>query len=294
MEYKNNNLSPLPFYGSIDRQNARRWWMYGRIYPLFCGRKLLPFQIRTGVSYASQYIANPQVELYKIVNGQSVYLGSVPALADMIRTENVGGELYIYYSATASIIDDLFNHNGQYYIKLVIGTPPSAVLEYYSEVFTYVVNTSDYLKVEWWDVEDFVTDAGTILYHNDYKNFLYLQAEVAKPEYIFEEEGEDRDGYFFPIKQISEKRYKFNFLASEYLCDVMRLIRLSDYVRITNNGVTYWADSFLITPEWEREGDVASVAAQFETNTVCKKLGRGYIVPDAGDFNEDYNNDYSK
>ncbi len=42
----NNNLSVLPFYTSLDQQNARKWWIYNRVYPLYCPAGfLLPFQI---------------------------------------------------------------------------------------------------------------------------------------------------------------------------------------------------------------------------------------------------------
>ena len=121
-------------------------------------------------------------------------------------------------------------------------------------------------------------DAGTIVYKNPaFKNILYLDSALAKPEYPFEEEGESRDGYFFPIKQISEKRYRFAFFASEYLLDVMRFIRMADYAEIEWHGQKYPLDTFLITPEWENNGDVASVEAQFDTATVAKKIGVGYI-----------------
>ena len=106
-------------------------------------------------------------------------------------------------------------------------------------------------------------DAGTIVYKytngTQFRNVLYLQADIAKPEYPFEEEGETRDGYFFPIKQISEKHYRFSFLASEYLLDVMRFIRMADYAHIEKNGQIYKLDTFLITPDWEDNGDVAAV-----------------------------------
>ena len=118
-----------------------------------------------------------------------------------------------------------------------------------------------------------------------------MDADIAKPEYIFEDESEERDGYTFPIKQISEKRYKFSFLASEYLLDVMRFIRMADFVQITYQGKTFLPDSFLITPEWEKEGDVAVVKAEFDTDTVVKKLGLGYLRPTGGDFNVDYGPD---
>ena len=43
----NNNLSVLPWYDSINRQNHRRDYAYGNIYQLITpDRKLLPFQIR--------------------------------------------------------------------------------------------------------------------------------------------------------------------------------------------------------------------------------------------------------
>ena len=137
-------------------------------------------------------------------------------------------------------------------------------------------------------------DAGAIVYKNPaFHNVLYLDSDLAKPEYPFEEEGETRDGYFFPIKQISEKHYRFKFFASEYLLDVMRFIRMADYARITYHGQTYELDTFLITPEWEDNGDIASVEAEFDTATVAKKIGRGYVVPTGGDFNDDFNNDFN-
>ena len=112
------------------------------------------------------------------------------------------------------------------------------------------------------------------------------------PDYEFEEEGEERDGYFFPEKQISEKTYKFSFLAPEYLCDVMRLIRLSDIVQVTDKyGHLYNVDSFLIEPKWQQQGNLANVECEFQTDTVVKKIGRGYINGHA-DFNGDFNNDF--
>ena len=179
--------------------------------------------------------------------------------------------------------------NGQYYAVMSDG-----VETWYSEIFTVVNDIQPYLKIEWWDNEDFVMDAGTIVYKNPaFKNVLYLQSDLAKPEYPFEEEGETRDGYFFPTKQISEKRYRFNFLASEYLLDVMRFIRMADFAEIEYHGQRYSLDTFLITPEWEDNGDVAAVEAVFDTATVAKKIGVGYIKSQRGDFNDDFNSDYN-
>ena len=189
-----------------------------------------------------------------------------------------GGQLPVFTSM----------NNGQYYAKINDGYD-----NYYSEIFTVVNDIEPYLKITWWDVDDFTMDAGTIVYRNPaFKNVLYLQSDLAKPEYPFEEEGETRDGYFFPTKQISEKRYRFNFLASEYLLDVMRFIRMADFAEIEYHGQRYSLDTFLITPEWEDNGDVASVEAVFDTATVAKKIGLGYIKAQRGDFNDDFNNGF--
>lgn len=180
--------------------------------------------------------------------------------------------------------------DGIYYMTISDG-----VQTWFSEMFTIVQDMTPYLKIEWWDVENFVFDAGQIVYRNpSFRNRLYFCTEVGKPEYQFDEEGENRDGYYFPLKQISEKTYKCTVLAPEYLCDVMRFIRMADYVRITDKyGREYAVDTFLITPKWQTQGDLASVEIEFETNTVAKKIGKGYTLRNMGDFNDDFNDDFN-
>ena len=251
----NNNLSVLPWYTSIEQQNARKWWVYGRVYPLFTPAGYIPpFQLMV-----------PHVESISVGSTllMDVYPGMLPAITSL--------------------------NNGRYYLVTTINS-----IQYYSEIFTVVNDIEPYLKITWWDKDDFTMDAGTIVYTNpDYKNVLYLDSDIAKPEYRFEEEGETRDGYFFPIKLISEKRYRFNFLAPEYLLDVMRFIRMADYAEIDYHGQHYSLDTFLITPEWESQGDVAAVEAVFDTATVAKKIGLGFTKALRGDYNDDYNNDYN-
>lgn len=280
----NNNLSVLPWYTSIEQQNARKWWIYGKIYPLFTPAGfLLPFQIirthRTGttISYFRIYTKDGAL-VQSLTPGEMGF--------SIVSFANLGYDV-IVFPGQLPVLTQM--DNGQYYAVLNDG-----VETWYSEMFTVVNDIQPYLKLEWWDTENFVMDAGTIVYKNPaFKNVLYLCADIAKPEYPFEEEGETRDGYFFPVKQISEKRYHFSFLASEYLLDVMRFVRMADYARITKNGQIYSLDTFLITPEWEDNGDVASVDAEFDTATVAKKIGRGYIQTTGGDFNNDYNDDFN-
>lgn len=278
----------MPWYTSIDQQNARKWWVYDRVYPLFTPAGfLLPFQIL--LPYRS-VPAMTQCVLYD-ANDDSIVDSSVKSKLDETgftfkQFQSLGYTVAVYAGGLPAFTT---MNNGRYYLKITInGTA------YYSEIFTVVNDIAPYLKIEWWDVEDFVMDAGVIAYTEPaFKNVLYLQADIAKPEYQFEEEGASRDGYFYPTKQISEKRYRFSFLASEYLLDVMRFIRMADYARITKNGQVYSLDTFLITPEWDANGDIATVDAEFDTATVAKKIGVGYIKAQRGDFNADFNDDFN-
>jgi len=392
----NNNLSVLPWYRSIEEQNAKKWWIYGKVYPLFTPASfLLPFQITReplrdydvlqepvdtweGYCPMEDFIENRggfTMSSFSIVGQKAIRVENIPSVAPLSGgwananlmdsednfigyfSEELGegehfsgiwelpeGATYINIAVddTSSVYflgdtpspllsAELYNRdgeqigsnfinnltdagciikaltgsdvivfpgllpvflnmkNGQYYIKL-----SDKENTWYSEVFTVVNDIEPYLKLEWWDVEDFVMDAGTIVYRNpSFRNVVYLPVDIAKPEYQFEEEGETRDGYFFSTKQISEKRYKFTFLAPEYLLDVLRFVRMSDFVQITKNGKLYKVDTFLFTPEWEGNGDVAKVDVQFDTDTVAKKIGLGYIAQNTGDFNDDFNDDFN-
>ena len=283
---QNNNISVLPFYTSIDEQNHRKSYAYGKIYPLFApADMLLPFQIIRNTR------ANDvtSVVLYDKTGKQvaDITTNMKETGLQIVRFQSFRYDVILYPSILPMPLNQL---DGIYYISVSDG-----VQTWYSEMFTVVQDVSAYLKIQWWDVENLVFDAGQIVYTEpNYKNTLYLCTELGKPEYEFEEDGEERDGYFFPEKQISVKTYKCTILAPEYLCDVMRFIRMADYIHITDKyGREYDCDTFLITPKWETQGDLASVEIEFKTNTVVKKIGRGYILGNKGDFNEDFNTDFN-
>ena len=281
----NNNLSVLPWYDSIERQNARKWWVYNKVYPLFTPAGfMLPFQVMR------EHRTN-EIVSFRIYKRDNSLVGDFTQVLKEtgLKVVNPIGAREIDVIVYSGLLPAFTKFaNGQYYAVMSDG-----VQTWYSEMFTIVNDISGYLKLEWWDVDDFYMDEGVIIYKSPlFRNKLYLCADIAKPEYIFEEDGETRDGYFFPAKQISEKRYHFTFLASEYLLDVMRFVRMADYAQITKNEQVYKLDTFLISPEWEDNGDVASVDAEFDTATVAKKIGRGFVTTTNGDFNNDYNNDF--
>lgn len=282
----NNNISVLPFYTNINEQNHRKSYAYGEVYPLFCqAGLLLPFQIQR--THRDNTIT--QVSLYRKDGTyvSSLQFSMIEAGLTIVPFTALGYDIILFPAIFP--ISSIVMFDGQHYLTLTDG-----VETWYSEVFTIVQDMSPYLKIEWYNDENLVFDGGQFVFNNPrFHNFLYFATEVGKPEYTFEEEGESRDGFFFPEKQLSEKRYKCTILAPEYLCDVMRLIRMCDHVRVTDKyGRIYDCDTFLITPDWQEQGDLASVEIEFETDTVVKKIGRGYTVPSGMDFNNDYNNDY--
>ena len=266
----NNNFSVLPFYTDIELQNHRKSYAYGDIYPLFTPANfILPFQIMRP-SRNSTSIG--WVRLYDI-NGKQIADITTRMREtglQIVRFPDYGIDVIVY---PGTLPYSTNTNDGIYYLSLYDGARI-----YYSEMFTVKNNIS-----------------GIIVYKNpNFKNRLYFCAEIGKPEYTFEEDGENRDGYYFFSKQLSEKTYKFTILAPEYICDVIRLIRMADYIQITDKyNQIYNCDTFLITPEWQGTGNLASVDVEYETATVVKKIGRGKIVTNLGDFNDDFNDDFN-
>jgi len=285
----NNNLSVLPFYPDEKYQDFRKSYAYGDIYPLYTPpNKLLPFQIVR----PTQTGFNPTAIIRRVnkvgLVGDIVLDITQTLLQGGLRVDRFPALGYDVISYPGIFPFPTNMEQGQYYLGFHDGYNRSV-----SDVFTVAYGVESYLKIEWWDTDNMTFEGGAIDYKVPFKNFVYLCAQLGKPEYTFEEEGEDRDGFFFPEKQLSEKRYKFQFLAPEYLCDALRVVRMADYVKITSNGLTYDCDTFLITVKWQTQGNLASVEAEFECDTVIKKIGRGVVPTNLGDFNDDFNNDFN-
>lgn len=192
----------------------------------------------------------------------------------------IGTKDYLFPSYGLAVRVDM--PEGQYYIKASDGERT-----WYSDVFTVfsLLNEADYLRIQWWNDSDWEMADGTIIpsaSNMGNNNDVFLKAQIAKPEYRYEEEGETRDGVFYPSKQISTKVYRFAFFAPEYLLDVLRLVPMADHVVVTScpGGILerdYEPSQILLTPTWEAEGDLAAVAVEMQTDTIAKKLGLAYI-----------------
>lgn len=261
-----NSLMALPFYTNREEQHHRLPYVYGNIYPLLCGQDaLLPFQIVTESDISNFRARLMDKDDNEVVSNFDQYIGNA-----MEFVESDGKYIALYKGAG---LDEVIPA-GTFYIEITLSNGAT----YYSELFTTVCSTDGLIKIEWRDFAPFASDDHYIYYDNDYTNRIYVKSDLGKPEYTFEEEGEERDGFFFPEKQLSTKTYRFSFLAPEYLCDALRMLRMSEDVFITDQyGNRYSADSILVTPEWLDSGDLANVSVEFTSNSVVKKLGIGYL-----------------
>lgn len=278
----NNNYSVLPFYTDMEMQFRYLTYSYGAIFPLFCPKNMYPcFQIVLPEGSDEPKLKVDDVKKIRMYlmnkDGSTVREMSIsPDLrTSSVDVNGVTRYIILELGETVHTADHYILPIGQYYIKLqdLINN-----VTYYSDFITIVDSVDDYLKVEWRNLDNLIGDSAIILYKKgslEYRNVVYLPTQLGKPDYQFEEEGENRDGHFFPTKQVSYKKYKAVFEACEYLLDVMRLIRLADIVTVTDPyGTQFQADTFLVTPQWLEQGDLASVTLEMTSNTVVRRCGK--------------------
>lgn len=282
MKLVNNNISPLPFYDNIALQNHRKDYAFGQVYPLITYRNmLLPFQVVLASGTSISW-----VRLYNFNTGKFIDI-STSIKENGLKLVSYTGFKVLKYPGILPIVE--IKHEGLYYLAISI----SDLGTIYSDVFTVTNKVDDYLLLEYYNSYNFELKNGIVDFSDNFKFKCYLNTQVGKPEYDFEEEATERMGYTFIESQVSKKIYKFTFLAPEYLCDALRIVRLCDNKQITSKLQTYDLTTFSMEPEWEDQGDLASVECEFETDTVIANIGRYTPELLGGDFNNDFNNDFN-
>ncbi len=281
MKLVNNNISPLPFYDNIALQNHRKDYAFGQVYPLITYKNmLLPFQVVLASGTSISW-----VKLYDFNTGK--YIDITRSMKENgLTIKSYTGFKLLKYPGTLPIVE--IKHEGLYYLQIQV----NGLGILYSDVFTVCNKVDDYLLLEYSNSYNFELKNGIVDFSDNFKFRCYLNTQIGKPEYDFEEEATERMGYTFIESQVSKKIYKFTFLAPEYLCDALRIVRLCENKKITSKLQIYDLTTFNMEPEWEDQGDLAVVECEFETDTVIANIG-GYEPKLArGDFNNDYNNDY--
>lgn len=281
MKLVNNNISPLPFYDSLALQNHRKDYAYGQVYQLITYRNmLLPFQV-----VLSNGTSVGWVRLYNFNTGKYIEITDSMKENGLVIKPFTGFVL-LKYPGTLPIVE--IKYEGLYYLAIYI----NGLGTIYSDLFTVTNRISDYLLIEYSNSYNFELKNGIVDFSDNFAFKCYLNTQVGKPEYNFEEESTKRLGYIYVESQVSKKTYKFNVIVPEYICDALRIVRLCDNKIIRCKDGEYEAITFEMEAEWQTQGDLASVTCEFETDNVIANIGG--FVPDklGGDYNNDYDEDF--
>lgn len=302
----NNNLSPLPFYDEESFQNHRKDYAFGNIYPLICPlRRVLPFQFIYKAGSQDITVGTPIITWLDEENSHISHEVPLNISWKALEVTDTTNTSIGFYKGDTDLPE--INREGRAYIKIEINNT-----FIYSEIITFVSDISNYLRIDYKNSYPFtfgVYDNRQIIFKkveqdDDFivsvTNFMfrvYLCSQLGKPEYVFEESAVERMGYSFIESQVSKKIYKFNFLAPEFLCDALRIIRLCDYKKLYSKGITYNMLNFEMAVEWQEQGDIANVECSFEADTIIANIGGYTDVLDEdinnGNFNLDFNEDYN-
>ncbi len=255
--FLNNSFNILPWYDSLEKQSSKKWYAFGQSWPLLCPKgAILPFQF---VCEALEVTSN--IQAVNVNTNEITDLGVAPSVIQGSQPNST------YYVVKLASVTVPALPVGIYYLRF------NTSLGYlYSEEITIIDDSSECIKIQYWNEDTLNFASGEINFADNFKFEFYIRSTIGKPEYEFEEELTKRLGYKFIESQTSNKVYKFAFVAPEYICDAMRLIRLCDYVKLTTKFDSYNALSFAYEPKWQDQGDLAAVDVEFDTDCIIQKL----------------------
>lgn len=282
----NNNTSILAWYSAQSYQQHRKSYAQGQVWPLVCEHyKLPPFQVKRDTLVATPI--SSLVITHIDTNATYDITGAITTAGLNIQAFT-GYDLVVYPAQTA--MTDITFPEGQYDAVMTDGTNT-----WYSERFFMRAYVADLIKIDFWHNTPFAVPDYHISYSDPFRNFVYLNSEVNRPEYVEEEEVEERDGHVFPIFMTSYKLFRIvGVVLPEYMCDVLRLAWMHTNVTVYSDGITYNTDSFrVIFDEWSKPGHLCPITIEFRTDTVVTKTGYVEDENDGGDYDQtDYNNDH--
>lgn len=273
------NVGPLAFYDSVKKQHHNKPYAFGQMWPLIVDFGKVPaFQFIANPSWASSTGSAPEfVALVRVdENGNEIWTERPEVLKEAITA--IGYETHTIYMShdldNLSLIGKTNNtiESGCYYI--VVGD--SLGNTYYSDIFAYKSNLTDAIRLEYSNSYNLRIGDKELLFDGSirpFKPYIYIDAQLGRPEYKFEEEVVSRLGYEYIESQVSKKVYKFNFVAQEYLIDALRIIRLCDNKKCTFEGEEYEMLVFDFEADWKEQGDLATVNASFEVDNIIANIG---------------------
>lgn len=261
-----NNFSPLAFRKKESKATYEKWYAFGKNYAIpASANTLTPFQF-TELNIS---VFDPDTIEVEAVNEETGEVTKTGVYVSFDVMPEHGGVLYVSpgkNSFSEALPQGTYRARFSIHDEVYISTPFC--------VIPGIETSSKYLLIEYWNDEKIAYPDGFITTgaNNDFRYQMYVPATICKPKYEFEEELTKRAGYKFLELQTSTKVYAFTFVAPEFICDAMRLIRLSDYIRISHDGEYYNALNFEFDVDWQEQLYLAAVDCQFETDSIIQKL----------------------
>ena len=254
---------PLRFYDAVEKQDRFKDHATTKRFHQYTDATHLPeFQINVASGVSSSTI--------NIVS----LAGTSATITPTVYYVPFSAFTYLIYDRTSTVNLSV----GDYYLDITAGSD-----HFYSEVFT-VADITDKTILTYYNTYDL----GGIDYTNgteaQYKNTLIIDAILAKPEYIIEEEAvEDGEGNQLITFQRSVKLFKMWFYAPEYIVDAVALIGLHDFVSIwvhygTSEQETGSIYDFTMTAEWMESKGLAKVTCEFRDTPIIKTTCSDPIV----------------
>lgn len=262
-----NNFSPLAFREKSMKATYKKWYAYGKEFALpFSTTELPPFQF-TVTNLPS--FDPTTVEVFLVNEATGVRTGT----GIKIKVDTMDEHNSVLYVSPGSNVYAKSVEPGVYRAEFAIPEGETYVSTPICVTDGIETNTN-FVKLEYWNDEKLAYPNGFVTTgtDNDFKFQMYIPTTFFKPKYEFEEEITKRAGYKFLELQTCNKVFGFNFLAPEYICDALRLVRLSDYIRFSHDGEYYNALNFEYNPDWQDNGYLAAIECQFETDTIIQKL----------------------
>lgn len=262
-----NNFSPLAFREKSMKATYKKWYAYGKEFALpFSTTELPPFQF-TVTNLPS--FDPTTVEVFLVNEATGVRTGT----GIKIKVDTMDEHNSVLYVSPGSNVYAKSVEPSVYRAEFAIPEGETYVSTPICVTDGIETNTN-FVKLEYWNDEKLAYPNGFVTTgtDNDFKFQMYIPTTFFKPKYEFEEEITKRAGYKFLELQTCNKVFGFNFLAPEYICDALRLVRLSDYIRFSHDGEYYNALNFEYNPDWQDNGYLAAIECQFETDTIIQKL----------------------
>ena len=266
----------LPFFETLAEQHRAKQYAYGKRAPISVGlNKIPPFQIVVPLAMPDinsviviKEADGIETERYSVMSPLGFETRSFPTYKIIVWP----GLASIPTVSGGGLLD-----MGAYYLKISNGAQI-----FYSEEFVMTEQIDEFIKVEFCHTEDFPLPGGYhIDYRFNYRNFLFFRTFIGKPEYVFENKAEARDGFNFYEQQVRFKRSRFEVFLPEEIADIVSMIGLHDTVKIHQGGKVHECDEFEMSANWLERGDVAAVECEFKTDTVIVVNGKGIATADA-------------